>query len=140
LKYENVQLSTFNFITSKTIYQLNNHLLFHPSFGYKNKINFRHARGNLTLEIENSNTMHIQEIKWNKPTTHYYKLNTDATFYSNHISSYGGILHDYQGNMIFSYLGPINANSPLEAEFLAMLIGCRICNQLNIDFQQIILE
>jgi hypothetical protein len=42
--------------------------------------------------------------------------------------------------MLLCYFGPIKSNSSLEAEFIAILIGCRICKIMKIDFSHMILE
>jgi ribonuclease HI len=103
-------------------------------------ITIQHARGHLKLLRTRINHTKIQVLNWIKPPSEFYKLNTDASYDSNSNSSYGGILRNHVGKMIFSYFGPMVATSPLEAEFIAMLIGCRIYKLLNLDFGQLILE
>jgi hypothetical protein len=82
----------------------------------------------------------MQAIRWIKPPKHYFKLNTDASYKYNQLSSHGGILRNHLGKMIFCFYGPMYAHPPLEAELLAMLIGCRICQIHNIEWNNIILE
>jgi hypothetical protein len=73
--------------------------------------------------------MKIQILNWIKPP-----------YTTNSSSSFGGILRNHLGKMIFSYFGPMMTTSPLEAEFIAILIGCRICKLFKIDFTCLILE
>jgi hypothetical protein len=70
----------------------------------------------------------------------FLKLNTDASFLLNGKSYYRGILRDHKGNLVFYYHGSLKATSSIEAEFLAMLIGCRICKHLNLALGTIIVE
>jgi ribonuclease HI len=119
---------------------MNNLLLGHNISNTKHKITFHHARGKLVFQNTHTYVPQIQILRWIKPPYHFFKLNTDASYNTNSNSSFGGILRDHLGKMLFCYFGPIISNSPLEAEFLAILIGCRLCKEHNIDFKHLILE
>jgi hypothetical protein len=132
--------SPFEFILSKTILNLNNFLLVHNSSNPNQAVTLNHARGQLNFHYTNNGPTNIHILRWIKPPYQIFKLNTDATFSISSHSSYGGILRDHVGKMIFCYFGPTKSNSPLEAEFIATLIGCRICKIMNMDFSHLILE
>jgi hypothetical protein len=103
-------------------------------------VNFKHARGTINIQSNFQHSIKVNILRWDKPNCDYFKLNTDATFSPNNRASFGGLLRNHIGKMIFYYWGPIVVSSPLEAEFFAMLIGCRIYNMLGMDFSHLILE
>jgi hypothetical protein len=115
-------------------------MLVHNLANPKRSITFTHARGTTSIHTKQHKDTKIQILTWVKPPYKFFKLNTDASYTIKSHSSFGGILRDHLGKMIFGYYGPITASSPLEAEFIAILIGCRICKFINLDFKQLILE
>jgi ribonuclease HI len=120
---------------------MNNFLLVYNNSDTKKKVTLKHARGNISLHMKHHNTTKLQILNWIKPPCAFFKLNTDAAYTKNtSSSSFGGILRNHLGKMIFSYFGPMKTTSPLEAEFFAMIIGCHICKLLKIDFTCLILE
>jgi ribonuclease HI len=98
------------------------------------------TKRNGQIELISTHKNNFSFLRWIKPQQPLLKLNTDASYSYNTHSSFGGILRDHKGNMIFSYYGPIKANTPLLAEFFAMLIGLRLCAKFQIQTNAIILE
>jgi hypothetical protein len=140
LKYDNYNESSFQYILACTIQNINNFLLVNHITNLKQNLNIKHARGCTTLQRNKQHNIQLTMLKWIKPNNHFMKLNSDATYSYNTKASFGGILRDHTGKLLFSYYGPIAAHSPLEAEFISVLIGCRICNILKMKFANIILE
>jgi hypothetical protein len=76
LKFENSNFSSFDFILSKTILNLNNFLLVYNMSNSKHKITLKHARGKICIQQQHNKASKIQVLRWLKPPQHFFKLNT----------------------------------------------------------------
>ncbi|PKU82515.1 Putative ribonuclease H protein [Dendrobium catenatum] len=70
-------------------------------------------------------------VRWIKPSSGYYKLNTDGAF-SNLKAGYGGIIRDCRGNTILAFASPSVIRTACLAEILALKYGLNLCNTLGI--------
>ncbi|PKU84839.1 Putative ribonuclease H protein [Dendrobium catenatum] len=70
-------------------------------------------------------------VRWIKPSSGYYKLNTDGAF-SNLKAGVGGIIRDCRGNTIMAFAGPSVIRTACLAEILALKYGLNLCNTLGI--------
>ncbi|KAF5449942.1 hypothetical protein F2P56_030338 [Juglans regia] len=114
---------------------------------------FRHAQAN-SQEIENPyslssydamilEALQIQPvllkvrqcklIKWHKPPSGWFKLNTDGSSLGNPgASGIGGVIRNDQGRLMQAFASPIGPGTNNKVELLALLTGLRLCKSLHI--------
>lgn len=77
-----------------------------------------------------SHEVRVITVKWIKPPTSLFKLNTDGSALSNPGKIGGGvILRDWQGNMIFAFSIPLGIGTNNEVETHAATYGVNWCIQ-----------
>lgn len=82
-----------------------------------------------------SHEMRIIPLKWHPPESAIMKLNTDRSALSNPCRiGGGGILRNYQGDMIFAFLIPMGFGSNNNVELQATIYGIRWCLQFGYKY------
>ncbi|XP_015077570.1 uncharacterized protein LOC107021424 [Solanum pennellii] len=86
----------------------------------------------------------VKEVTWEKPQQPFLKLNTDGSALHNpgKIGG-GGIVRDYQGNMIYAYTIPLGIGTNNQAEIQAkntLGSGFRIGHSLAFESNQLPME
>ncbi|KAL0912360.1 hypothetical protein M5K25_018326 [Dendrobium thyrsiflorum] len=76
-------------------------------------------------------------IYWTKPPINYYKINV-AGFDSDSHLGFGGIIRDYQGNLVLGFAGPLQNADINFAIISAVLNGLKSC--ITLDLNCIIFE
>lgn len=71
-------------------------------------------------------------IKWNPPERSWIKLNTDGAFAeSTGKAGGGGIIRDHSGKMLAAFATPLDAQSAMEAELLAIHLGLTVSREYD---------
>ncbi|KZV18919.1 hypothetical protein F511_17825 [Dorcoceras hygrometricum] len=74
----------------------------------------------------------IAIIKWTKPPSHWFKLNTDGCRSNQGMISSGGLIRDCSGQVQAAFHGFLGEGSIVKAELTAILQGLRICIQQHL--------
>ncbi|PKU67107.1 Putative ribonuclease H protein [Dendrobium catenatum] len=85
----------------------------------------------IAVEDSSSHTPNHILVRWIKPPTGYYKLNTDGVFSRLKVGC-GGIIRDCLGNTILAFAGPSIIKTVSLSEILALRYGLNLCNSLGI--------
>lgn len=78
------------------------------------------------------------QVKWEKPSFGWAKLNTDGSKKGNELIGVGGILRDHKGDMIMTFSQKLGCGMINLAEAKAALIGFQWCHSNGYD--RVILE
>ena len=81
-----------------------------------------------------SNRMAIKQVRWEKPSTGWVKLNTNGSAnVSLGVAEGGGLIRDDRGNWIVGYSRKIGKTNSFLAETWALRDGLLLCIQLNLN-------
>ena len=81
-----------------------------------------------------NNRMAIRQVKWEKPSTSWVKLNTNGSANASSWSTGGGgLIRDDWGNWIVGFTIKISKTNSFLAETWALRDGLLLCNQLNLN-------
>ncbi|KAL3643785.1 hypothetical protein CASFOL_014600 [Castilleja foliolosa] len=80
----------------------------------------------LRVPIKSTNTKIGKWLSWNRPNSDVYKLNVDGSF-KDSLGTFGGIIRDCEGNLIFSFWGKSEDNDAAETEIDAINRGIDCC-------------
>ncbi|OIT39444.1 putative ribonuclease h protein [Nicotiana attenuata] len=72
-----------------------------------------------------------KNIKWNPPTAHFYKLNTDGAFSAN-TTGIGGLIRNSNAEWILGFAGSAPHDSSIFAELYALTQGLKLAYENNI--------
>ncbi|XP_027174456.1 uncharacterized protein LOC113774088 [Coffea eugenioides] len=67
-------------------------------------------------------------VSWQRPSPHYYKLNTDASVYQGRASG-GGLLRNMDGNLVFAFYKEFGESDVLMAESLSLMHDLLLCSE-----------
>ena len=81
-----------------------------------------------------NNRMAIKQVRWEKPSMGWVKLNTDGfANASSGAAGGGGLIRDDRGNWIVGYSRKIGKTNSFLAKTWALRDGLLLCNQLNLN-------
>nr|XP_027071886.1 uncharacterized protein LOC113696707 [Coffea arabica] len=67
-------------------------------------------------------------VSWQRPSPHYYKLNTDASVYQGRALG-GGLLRNMDGNLVFAFYKEFGESDVLMAESLSLMHDLLLCSE-----------
>ena len=85
--------------------------------------------------------MAIKQVRWEKPSTSWVKLNTNGSANASSGSTEGGgLIRDDRGNWIMGFTRKIGKTNSFLAETWALRDGLLLCNQLNLNVVMVELD
>ena len=88
-----------------------------------------------------SNRMAIRQVRWEKPSPGWVKLNIDGSANTYlEAARGGGLIRDDQANWIMGYSRKIGKTNSFLAETWALHDGLLLCNQLNLNAAMVELD
>ncbi|KAK6118900.1 hypothetical protein DH2020_047353 [Rehmannia glutinosa] len=82
-----------------------------------------HVACKIGIHFRFSTTTRITPVVWAKPPANWLKFNIDGSFQSPNRAGIGGILRDWNRNILWAFQGPVTGISSLFVEFQALEKG-----------------